>query len=396
VRSVLIESLTWRTRKQDPLSTFHRPDAAANRSSLADHEDRPLETVSIASRLAGLPDTSGAATSREVRLATRPGELSPANLELTVTEVPRLGPGEVLVRNTWLSVDRYVHGRMDNVPGPAQPPYQLGSALDGAAVGDVVDSRSEDVPVGTTLLHSLGWREYATVDASTALVVDTSLAPPQAYLGILGMPGFTAYVALTIAAPLRPGDVVFIANATSPVGNAAGQIARKLGASAVIGSAGGPDETLAALEVHGYDLVVDHHVGSVSRQLNRITPDGIDVYVGSTDSPLLEAAIDTFRPDGRAALVSAGNDACHALHLIPGPHNLHKVVSKQLTLRGVQVGNHLPAFSEYIGHAAAWLAEGSLHSDETVYEGLDQASSALVAMTRGLSHHDRVLIRLQP
>jgi threonine dehydrogenase-like Zn-dependent dehydrogenase len=112
--------------------------------------------------------------------------------------------------------------------------------------------------------------------------------------------------------------------------------------------------------------------------------------------PILEAAIDTFRPDGRAALVSAGNDACHALHLIPGPHNLHKVVSKQLTLRGVQVGNHLPAFSEYIGHAAAWLAEGSLHSDETVYEGLDQASSALVAMTRGLSHHDRVLIRLQP
>jgi NADPH-dependent curcumin reductase CurA len=232
--------------------------------------------------------------------------LSPANLELTVTEVPRLGPGEVLVRNTWLSVDRYVHGRMDNVPGPAQPPYQLGSALDGAAVGDVVDSRSEDVPVGTTLLHSLGWREYATVDASTALVVDTSLAPPQAYLGILGMPGFTAYVALTIAAPLRPGDVVFIANATSPVGNAAGQIARKLGASAVIGSAGGPDETLAALEVHGYDLVVDHHVGSVSRQLNRITPDGIDVYVGSTDSPLLEAAKRRFDRIGDLLELSLG------------------------------------------------------------------------------------------
>ncbi|NDL61023.1 zinc-binding dehydrogenase [Phytoactinopolyspora sp. XMNu-373] len=333
--------------------------------------------------------------SREIRLVSRPGDLSPANLETAVTSTPRPGPGQVLVRNTWLSVDRYVRGRMDNVPAPAHPPYQLGSALDGAAVGEVVTTRSEDIPVGTTVLHFLGWREYAVVDATDALVVDTDLAPAQAYLGVLGIPGLTAYAALTTAATLQPGDVAFIANATTPVGNAAGQIARKLGASEVIGSAGGPEDTLTALEVHGYDLVVDHHAGSISRQLNRLAPDGVDVYVGTADGPLLEAAIETLRTGGRAALVSHGNDSC-CHHQIPGPHNLHKIVDKQLSLHGVQIGKHLAAFPDYIRHAAGWLAEGSLYSHELVYHGLDQAPSALVAMERGTSHHDRVLIRLHP
>lgn len=146
---------------------------------------------------------------REVRLRSRPvGEPSRDDFELVQTEVPEPGDGQILVRNTWMSVDPYMRGRMDDVASYI-PPFQVGSVLEGAAVGEVLASRSDTVDVGTTVSHFLGWRQYAVLGASAATVVDTTIAPAKAYLGVLGTTGLTAYAALTDVAPVRPGGLTY-------------------------------------------------------------------------------------------------------------------------------------------------------------------------------------------
>lgn len=199
--------------------------------------------------------------SREVHLASRPtGTPKPEDFELVAVPLPELGEDQILVRNTWMSVDPYMRGRMDDVPS-YMPPFALGAALEGSAIGEVVASRAASVPVGATVSHFLGWREYAVLDAGAATVVDTSIAPPTAYLGALGATGLTAYTALTRTAPVKEGDVVLVSAAAGAVGSIAGQLARQLGASRVIGSAGGPDKTKKLLDVFGYDAALDHRRG---------------------------------------------------------------------------------------------------------------------------------------
>lgn len=238
---------------------------------------------------------------REIRLSSRPvGEPSLDHFELVQAEVPEPGDGQILVRNTWMSVDPYMRGRMDDAPSYI-PPFQLGSALDGAVVGEVVASRSDAVPVGTAVSHFQGWRQYAVLDLSEVTVVDTALAPTQAYLGVLGTTGLTAYAALAEVASLQQGDVVFVSGAAGAVGSVAGQLARKLGASKVIGSAGGPDKARRLVADFGFD----YRAGSIATQLAQAAPDGIDVYVDNVGGDHLEAAIGALRVGGRAALVGA-------------------------------------------------------------------------------------------
>ncbi|WP_166354677.1 MDR family NADP-dependent oxidoreductase [Phytoactinopolyspora limicola] len=318
----------------------------------------------------------------EVRLVSRPGELAMAHLELANSPMPEPGDGQILVRNRWLSVDNYVRGRMDDIPEPAYTPFQLGMPLDGGAIGEVIESRSPAVPAGASVLHFLGWREYAVVDADAALVVDTDLAPPQAYLGVLGIPGLAAYAALTEVARIEAGEIVFISAAAGPIGSVAGQIARELGASTVIGAAGGPTDVLTVLDHYGFDMVLDHDLGAVGQQLNRIAPDGIDVYLDSVGGQLLESAIDALRPGGRAVLVRAAS-MCNAHHPVPGPSNLLKVIDKQLTVRGMRVASYLDMFPEYVRRAVKWFADDVPLGNEPVVEGIEHGVAALVGLVRG-------------
>ncbi|OZM82774.1 NADP-dependent oxidoreductase [Pseudonocardia sp. MH-G8] len=333
-------------------------------------------------------------TTREIRLAARPvGEPRPEDFALAHAPLSALSDGQVLVRNTWMSVDPYMRGRMDDIPSPVLPPFAIGAPLEGSAVGEVVASRAPGVPVGATVAHFLGWREHAVLDAEAATVVDTALAPAQAYLGPLGTTGLTAYIALTEIAPVRDGDVVFVSAAAGAVGSVAGQLARRFGASRVIGSAGGPEKVKKVVSDFGFDAAVDHRAGPIAAQLAAVAPDGIDVYLDHVGGEHLEAAIGALRVNGRAALIGAIS-GYNATEPVPGPSNLIDAVSKRLSLRGMQVGDHLHRFGEFIGLAAPLLADGSLHTEQTVVEGLDEAPAALLGVLRG-ANVGKMLVRLR-
>jgi NADPH-dependent curcumin reductase CurA len=333
------------------------------------------------------------ATTREIHLAARPvGVPRLDDLELTEAKLPELADGQILVRNTWMSVDPYMRGRMDDVPSPVLPPFAIGEALDGSAIGEVVASRSAAIAVGATVSHFLGWREHAVLDESAAEVVDTAIAPAQAYLGPLGPTGLTAYAAVTDVAPVRPGDVVFVSSAAGAVGSVAGQIARKAGAARVIGSAGGPEKAAALVDVFGFDAAIDHRAGPVGEQLARVAPDGIDVYVDNVGGEHLAAALDALHVGGRVALVGAIS-GYNAVQPPPGPSNLVQAVLKQITLRGMQVGAYLPQMGRYTARAARWLADGSLRTRETVFDGLEQAPEAMLGVLTGAGV-GKVLVRL--
>jgi NADPH-dependent curcumin reductase CurA len=329
---------------------------------------------------------------REIRLASRPlGDPSPSQFEIVRAEVSPPGEGQIIVRNTWMSVDPYMRGRMDDAPSYIAP-FEVGAPLEGSAVGEVVASEAEAVPVGATVSHFLGWREYAVLDAADATVVDADLAPPQAYLGVLGAPGLTAYVALTEIAPVGRGDVVFVSAAAGAVGSAAGQLARILGASRVIGSAGGPEKGRKLVADFGFDAALDRRAGPIAPQLAAAAPDGIDVYVDHVGGEHLEAAIAALRDHGRVALVGAIGEY-NATEPVPGPRNLYRMAKTQSSLRGMLVLSWLHLLPEYIGRAAGWIADGRLRSEETVLEGLEQAPAAFLGMLRG-DNVGKMLVRL--
>ncbi|MEV0585087.1 NADP-dependent oxidoreductase [Nonomuraea sp. NPDC050310] len=329
---------------------------------------------------------------REIHLAAHPvGEPQPRDFTLATTPMPEPAEGQVLVRNTWMSVDPYMRGRMD--PRESYlPPFRLGEPMEGAAIGEVVLSRAPELPVGTTVVHFLGWREYAVVDAAAATVADPGLAPAEAWLGVLGTTGLTAYAALTEVAPVRQGDVVLVSAAAGAVGSIAGQLARKLGASRVIGSAGGPVKTERLVKDFGYDAAIDYRAGSLAGQLAEAAPDGVDVYLDHVGGDHLVAAIDALRPGGRIALVGAIS-SYNATEPAPGPGNLFELAAKDATLRGMLVNSYFHLFPEWIGKAAGWLADGSLHTELTVADGIERAPAAFLEMMRG-GNVGKMLVRL--
>src|SRR3954470_3626257 len=235
---------------------------AASRSAAATGSARVVLRVGM---LTDMPTAS-----REIQLAARPrGEPRDSDFRLAEAEVPEPGDGELLLRNEWMSVDPYMRGRMNDARSYV-PPFAIGAPLEGGAVGEVVASNADGVATGARVLHNLGWRDYAVVPAGAAQVVDTDLAPPSAYLGVLGMPGLTAYVGLLDIAALRDGDVVFVSGAAGAVGSVAGQVA-KLRGHRVIGSAGSA-EKVAWLRELGFEAF-DYHDG-VRESLKAAAPDG--------------------------------------------------------------------------------------------------------------------------
>jgi NADPH-dependent curcumin reductase CurA len=323
------------------------------------------------------------AVSREWHLVRRP-QGWPVAEDFALREVPvsaEPAPGRILVRNLHMSVDPYMRGRMNDVKSYI-PPFQLERPMDGGAVGEVVASAAEGFAVGDHVLHGLGWREYAELDAKHATKVDASLAPLSAYLGVLGMPGLTAYAGLFEVASFKEGDAVFVSGAAGAVGGLVGQFARIKGASRVIGSAGSDEKVTLLTEKYGFDAAFNYKDGPVGRQLRDAAPEGIDVYFDNVGGDHLEAAISSLNVNGRATLCGAiahYNDTEAA----PGPRNLMQVIGKRLRLQGILVNDHAALQPQFVQDVAGWLRSGELTYDETVVEGVENAASAFLGMLRG-------------
>ncbi|MFE2425940.1 NADP-dependent oxidoreductase [Streptomyces sp. NPDC059373] len=332
-------------------------------------------------------------TTREIHLASRPtGWPAHDHFRLVEAELPEPGPGQILVRNTVMSVDPYMRGRM-NEGRSYIAPFEADAALEGGAVGEVIKSSDDAFAVGDMVVHDYGWREHAVLDAARAKVIDTARAPASAYLGILGMTGLTAYTGLVRMAELKKDDIVFVSGAAGAVGSAVGQIARNLGASRVIGSAGSPDKVRYLLDELGFDAAFDYHDGPVVEQLARHAPDGLDVYFDNVGGDHLEGALTHMRDFGRLAL--CGSIATYNSEQEPaGPSNLGLSIVRRLKLQGFIVYDNEDLADEYRALATEWLADGRLTYKETYFDGLDNAVDALLETFRG-ANLGKMLVRLE-
>ncbi|MEU5207951.1 NADP-dependent oxidoreductase [Streptomyces sp. NPDC020742] len=321
-------------------------------------------------------------TSREWHLIARPqGWPTTEGFALRETSVPEVGEGQILVRNKHFSVDPYMRGRMNDVKSYV-PPFQLDQPMDGGAVGEVIASRSDSIAVGDHVLHGLGWREYAVLDDKRAAKVDASLAPLTAYLGVLGMPGLTAYAGLLKVASFKEGDAVFVSGAAGAVGSEVGQIAKLKGASRVIGSAGSDEKVKLLVEEYGFDAAFNYKNGDVAKQLKEAAPDGIDVYFDNVGGDHLEAAISALHVHGRVAICGMIS-MYNATEPSPAPRNLAMVIGKRLRLQGLLVSDHSDLQPQFVEEVSAWIRSGELKYNETKVSGIENGVDAFLGLLRG-------------
>jgi NADPH-dependent curcumin reductase CurA len=331
-------------------------------------------------------------TTREWQLAARPhGEPTPDDFRLVETERPDPRDGQVVVRMLVMSVDPYMRGRMRAGKSYAAA-WEVGETMQGGAVGRVVDSRSPDVAVGALVLANAGWRDVAVLDAAHVQVLpDMPDIPPSYYLGVLGMPGLTAWAGLFRVAAFQPGEDVFVSGAAGAVGSLVGQFARLRGAGRVVGSAGSP-EKVAWLRELGFDAAFDYHDGPVTELLAAAAPEGIDVFFDNVGGDHLEAAIGALRLHGRAAICGSISNY-NAVSPPPGPRNMSLLVANRLTLRGFLVGDHADLRPEFLDTVPGWIAAGDLVVRETVREGLENAVPAFLDLLRG-GNTGKMIVRL--
>ncbi len=330
-------------------------------------------------------------TAREVHLVRRPsGFPEPDDFAFVDRELSEPGEGEVLVANHDFSVDPYMRGRMNDVPSYVAP-FRLNEAMDGRSVGEVVASRSDEVAVGDLVTANLAWRTHGVVSAKQVQKVSPpDGVSPSAYLGVLGGPGLTAWVGLLDKAAFREGDSVFVSGAAGAVGSLVGQLAKLKGASRVVGSAGSADKVAWLTGELGYDAAFNYKdssssgSGSVTDQLRKAMPDGVDVYFDNVGADHLEAAIACANDFARVAACGAiahYNDTDE--NPTPGPANLFQIVKKRLSIQGFIVTDSIDRMGPFLSEVTPWVAEGRVKFAETTVEGIDRAVEAFRGMLRG-------------
>lgn len=332
-------------------------------------------------------------TSTQIQLISRPsGWPSHENFRTATIEYSVLEPGQVRVLNEYVSVDPYMRGRMNDTRSYVAP-FALGETITGGAVGRVVESRADSLPVGAAVLHQHGWSDVIQADAETFRAVpDIEGLPLSVHLHILGMTGLTAYVGLTAIADMKKGDTVFVSGAAGAVGTAVGQIAKQLGAGRVIGSAGSPEKVALLTEKYGYDEAFNYKEISVREQLAVSAPDGVDVYFDNVGGDHLEAALDVMSDHGRIALCGAIS-GYNATERTPGPDNMANIITRGLKLEGFTLANYLELAGEFREKMSTWFAEGAINYDETVVEGIEHTVDAFVDMMRG-ANTGKMLVRI--
>lgn len=332
--------------------------------------------------------------SREIRLKSRPvGMPTLANFELVETDVPAPGPGQVLVRNSYMTVDPYMRGRMMDRKSYV-PPFQIGKPLEGGAVGQVVASNSPKLKVGDYVQSMLGWREWFVADGASLMKLDPTIGPIQSYLGALGMPGLTAYVGLLKIGELKDGERVFVSAASGAVGQIVCQIAKAKGCY-VVGSVGSDAKAGFIVNELGVDKAINYKTaGDLTAALAKAFPEGIDVYFDNVGGSHLQAALANMRNFGRIA-------ACGAIEQYnvtdppPGPNNLVLVVGLSLTIRGFIVSNYFDMLPQFLADMAAWKKAGKMKWKETIVEGIEKAPEAFIGLFKG-ENFGKMLVKIGP
>ena len=325
-------------------------------------------------------------TLRRITLAQRPAGLpKPEDFGLVTEPLPKPEPGDVLIEVTHLSLDPYMRGRMDDVKSYA-PSVDLGATMTGQGVGRVLASRADGFATGDLVTGMTGWASHAVLPARDVRKLDPAL-PPTTALGVLGMPGFTAWAGLTEFARLKAGETLVVAAATGAVGAMVGQLAKAKGLRTVA-IAGGPEKCALARDTFGFDAAIDHRAHpdatSLRKALATEAPDGIDVYWENVGGKVLDAVLPLMNTHGRIPLCGAiawytGLEDC--------PDRLPKVwrtiLVKRLQVSGMIIFDHWPRFPEFLAEVTPRVASGDIAYLEDITEGLENAPDAFIALLQG-------------
>ncbi len=332
-------------------------------------------------------------TNHEIRLKSRPiGLPTPANFELAETPVPTPQAGQVLVRNSYMTVDPYMRGRMVDRKSYV-PPFQIGEVLQGGAIGQVVTGNGAFKP-GDIVQSNHGWREWFVSDGKDIQKLEPAPGTHiQSYLGALGMPGLTAYAGLLRIGALKDGERVFVSAASGAVGSIVCQIAKAKGCY-VVGSAGS-DAKVAYLKEIGCDRAINYKkTADLNAAVAAAFPEGIDVYFENVGGAHLEAALNNMRPFGRIPFCGM-IDMYNATVPPPGPSNLALVIGLQLTIRGFIVSSHYDMLADFHRDMATWAKEGKMKWRETILDGIEHAPEAFIGLFKG-DNFGKMLVRVGP
>lgn len=332
-------------------------------------------------------------TMRRVVLAKRPdGHPTLEDFRLEQAPMPEPGAGEMLIRVIWLSLDPYMRGRMDDAKSYAAP-VPIGGAMEGGTVAQVVSSDNPKFAPGDHVLTHSGWCSHAVSDGKGVRKLDASAAPLSTALGVLGMPGLTAYVGLNEHGRPKAGETLVVGAATGAVGSVVGQLARIHGLR-VVGIAGGASKCAYAVEELGFDACLDHRAApdakALREQLAEACPDGIDIYYENVGGKTLEAVIPLMNPFGRipvCGMISWYDLGGLGLGETPGPNILPRVwrtiLVNRLAVRGFIVTDHADRFRDFITEVGQYIRDGRVKYRESVTDGLSSAPDAFLAMLKG-------------
>jgi NADPH-dependent curcumin reductase CurA len=328
---------------------------------------------------------------REIRLHSRPAGLPAAeNFSLVEAELASPGPGEVSVRNLWMSVDPYMRGRMYDRPSYV-PPFQIGEPLQGGAIGRVEQSNNPEYAPGDLVESMLGWREGFVSVGGALQKLPNAQVPAQAYLGVLGMPGLTAYAGLARIGEPKPGETVFVSGAAGAVGATVCQIAKLRGCTVV--ASAGSDAKLAWLKSVGVDAAINYKTcGDLLAAVRAAAPNGVDVYFDNVGGEHLEVALEVARPFARfveCGMISAYNDT----EVKPGPRNIIYVVGKSIKMQGFIVANYWDMREQFRAEMTRWIEGGAIKWEETVENGIERAPQAFLNLFSG-GNTGKMLVKL--
>jgi len=331
---------------------------------------------------------------RQFVLAARPkGRPTPADFRLEEAELGRPEAGQVLVKVHYFSLDPYMRGRMDDRKSYAKP-TELGAVMMGEGVASVLVSNHPDWSVGDIVLGQTGWRTHAVLNGADLRKLDPDFAPVTTALGVLGMPGFTAYTGLLTIGKPKPGETVVVAAASGPVGSLVGQIARIVGARAV-GIAGGAQKCAYLIDELGFDAAIDHRAPDFAAQLAQACPSGIDVYFENVGGPIWDAVLPLLNTYARVpvcGLIAQYNqspDAAGARFAT----TMREVLSRSLTLRGFINYEFAVQRPEFLRDVGGWIADGRVKYREDIVDGLENAPDAFIGMLDG-KNFGKVLVRV--